>query len=70
MTDDIETTRRIWTDHYVSQFSLDHMPEEDHIMGYEEQVSVPRYYEITSPQISEVLKKKKGRSSPGPSGIR
>ena len=43
MTDDIETTRRIWTDHYVSQFSLDHMPEEDHIMGYEEQVSVPRY---------------------------
>ena len=70
ITDDVETTRFIWDAHYRLQYSLDNLPSIPHLNGLQTQSTIPKFYQVTKEQVYEVLKTKKGRSSPGPSGIR
>jgi hypothetical protein len=46
------------------------MPEAEHLNGKVPAHNNPTVYNVTAQQIIDVLKKKNGRSSPGPSGVR
>ena len=71
IVDNVDHTQTVWRDYYNSQFCRDNLQPAAHLNGLvEAEPAQPITYNVTTQDVLDVLKTKRSRSSPGPSGLR
>ena len=68
--DNIESTVRLWIDHYHEKYRLKHVPHIPHLNGLVVEHNMPAFNEVDSAFINQVLSGKRNRSSCGPDSLR